>query len=113
MTSAADEDNAIRQLLDIRDDMCALHREINGDEGLFPNSILTRFLTERSDGRRPGQLKRKLELMMSKAEAIIDSIFETRGSGEEAEELPLVSFSVLEAVLTYIAFIVSTHTLGR
>ena len=109
-TSAVDEENATRWLLDIREDICLLYREINGNEGLFPNSILTRVLSERGDGRRPGQLKRKLDSMMSKAETIVDSIFASSSSLEEAYDLPLATFALLEALSAYIAFIVATHT---
>jgi hypothetical protein len=110
-TSAVDEDNATQRLLDLRDDVCVMHREIHGNDSLFQDSILTKFLTERGEGRRPGQLKRKLEAMMSKAEAIIDSILATKSPpSEKSLDLPLVSFALLESLSVYVAFIVAAHT---
>ena len=71
-TLEIDEENATRRLFDTREDICLLYREINRNEGLLPASILTRVLTERGDGCRPGQLRRKLDSLMSKAEATIN-----------------------------------------
>jgi len=109
-TSAVDEGSATRLLLDIRNDICVMHREMNGNDGLFPNSLLTKFLTARGDGRRPGQLKVKLESMMSKAETIVESIFATSSSGKETDDPPVVSLALLEALSAYVAFIVAAHT---
>lgn len=109
-TSANDEDSATRRLLDMRDDVCVLHREIHGNEDLFPDSLLTRFLTERGSGRRPGLLRTKLESMMTKAEAIVDSILAAYPPLDESNDMPLVSFALLEAISAYIAFIMAAHT---
>ena len=110
-TSAAEEESATCRLLELREDICLLNQELHGNESLLPHSLLTRILKERFNGRSaPGQLKSKLESMMTKAEGIVDSILSSHSTSERQNNPPLVSFALLEALPTYIAFIMAAHT---
>lgn len=108
---ATDEANATRRLLELREDVCLVNQEHLGNESLVPNSLLTRILKERSSGRSaPTQLRSKLESMIAKAEALVNSILSSNSSSERLKDPPLVSFALLEALPTYIAFVMAAHT---
>ena len=111
LSQAIGERSSPRLLIEIRDEICSLYREIHGSQGSFPESILTNILEHRSDGKRKaGHLKVRLESMMSKAETMINSITCALASQGEPTELSLVSFALLEALAGYVAFVVSAHT---
>ena len=117
--SVGDDDTSAkyaRQLIEIREDMCAIHRRIIGSNDSVSETMLSRELVRKGDSSRYRNmsvsdiLKTGMNSALEAVDEMVASLLEEEGLATPSSTSSSAALAAYEAVAVYVSFLISLHT---